>query len=91
MWDNDGYSKGPGGFLDKEGAVLPTFRVTINNVFKAVALFGPALYHQNPNVLVSRSCQPRFRPKRWASIPTTPTGCRNIKCWRREEQQSMRS
>lgn len=62
MW-KENYSKGPGGFLDKEGGVLPTFRVTINNVFKAVALFGPVLYHKNPNILVSADVPDEFPPE----------------------------
>ncbi len=52
MW-KDKYARGSGGFLDKEGGVLPQFRISVNKLFEAVALFGPALYHQNPNVLVS--------------------------------------
>lgn len=48
MWKGE-YAKGAGGFLDKstQGA-LPTFRMTVNRVFEAVALFGPVLYHRNP-------------------------------------------
>ena len=46
MWKGE-YAKGSGGFLDKrtQGA-LPTFRMTVNRVFEAVALFGPVLYHR---------------------------------------------
>ena len=61
MWQSE-YAKGASGFLDKEGGTLPTFRVTINNIFKAVALFGPALYHQNPNILVSPLLPPEIAP-----------------------------
>ncbi len=52
MW-SDKEAKGPGGFLDKSATKMPTFRMTVNRVFEAVALFGPALYHQNPNILVT--------------------------------------
>jgi hypothetical protein len=62
MWENQ-YSRGAGGFLDKEGGVLPTFRVTVNEVFEAVALFGPALYHKNPNVLVEPIVHEQFAPE----------------------------
>lgn len=55
MWKSE-YASGKGGFLDKNSfgsGGLPTFRMTVNRVFEAVALFGPALYHQNPNVMVT--------------------------------------
>lgn len=57
MW-RDKDAKGPGGFLDKSATKMPTFRMTVNRVFEAVALFGPALYHQNPNIL----CTPLTPP-----------------------------
>lgn len=65
MWA-DAYARGAGGFLDKEGGVLPTFRITVNKLFEAVAYFGPALYHQNPNVLVT--------PRRATQIPPEALG-----------------
>ena len=52
MWQEQ-YARGVGGFLDKSGGVMPNFRISVNKLFEAVALFGPALYHQNPNVQVS--------------------------------------
>ena len=43
MWKGE-YAKSPGGFLDKKAeGVMPTFRMTVNRVFEAVALFGPVL------------------------------------------------
>jgi hypothetical protein len=62
MWQ-DKYSRGPSGFLDKEGGILPTFRISVNKLFEAVALFGPALYHQNPNVQVSPLQPPEVSPE----------------------------
>lgn len=62
MW-KQGYSQGPGGFLEKGATQLPTFRMTVNRVFESVALFGPALYHQNPNILVSPVRRPDFTPE----------------------------
>jgi hypothetical protein len=52
MWHDD-YARAPGGFLDKTQQVnYPVFRMTLNRVFEAVALLGPALLHKYPNVNV---------------------------------------
>ena len=62
MWKGE-YAKSAGGFLDKkaEGA-LPTFRMTVNRVFEAVALFGPVLYHRNPVIQVTPRVTPPIEP-----------------------------
>lgn len=62
MWKGE-YAKSSGGFLDKgaQGA-LPTFRMTVNRVFEAVALFGPVLYHRNPVCNVSAKIPPSIDP-----------------------------
>lgn len=66
MWRND-YSGGKGGFLDKSNEDdKPRFRMTVNRAFEAVALFGPALYHRNPQVLVT--------PKHWPDIAPEALG-----------------
>jgi len=59
MWDKS-YAQGQGGFLEKgNSGSLPTFRMTVNRVFEAVALFGPVLYHKNPVIQVSpKVCPP---------------------------------
>lgn len=58
MWKGE-YAKADGGFLDKNAqGAMPTFRMTVNRVFEAVALFGPVLYHRNPTVQVT----PRMEP-----------------------------
>lgn len=64
MWKTE-YSKGSGGFLSKEASNknLPTFRMTVNRVFEAVALFGPALYHQYPQVMVTTVSPPQIAPE----------------------------
>lgn len=57
MWE-DGYSKGPDGFLREAGeAMRPTFKMTVNKPHEAVALFGPALFAKYPQVLA----EPRRR------------------------------
>src|SRR5688572_21167921 len=73
MW-NEGYARGSGGFLDKEGGVLPNFRITVNKLFEAVALFGPALYHRNPNVLVSPLPAVEVSPESLGIDPADPYG-----------------
>jgi hypothetical protein len=64
MW-NTQYSQGKGGFLSKDSnrSAMPTFRMTVNRVFEAVALFGPALYHQYPNVMVTTVKPPVIAPE----------------------------
>lgn len=60
MWDND-YATKQGGYLSEDSfgaSGFPTFRMTVNRVFEAVALFGPALYHRNPTIVV----QPKLPP-----------------------------
>ena len=89
MWQND-YAKGRGGFLDKESGVLPTFRVTINEVFEAVALFGPALYHKNPNVLVSPLLPAEIAPEALGIDPNDPYGMQEYQMLAMEEQKELR-
>ncbi len=62
MWKGE-YAKGVGGFLEKgTTGVLPTFRMTVNRVFEAVALFGPVLYHRNPSIQVNPKITPKIEP-----------------------------
>ena len=70
MWDKK-YSQAPGGFLDKDAA-MPTFRITVNKLFEAVALFGPALYAQNPNALVEPIIPPEVPPEALGIDPNDP-------------------
>ena len=63
MWKG-AYAKAPGGFLDKEAqGAMPTFRMTVNRVFEAVALFGPVLYHRNPRIQVTPRTIPDISPE----------------------------
>lgn len=71
MW-KDEYTRGNGGFLDKEGGVLPTFRIQVNKMFEAVALFGPALYHQNPRVSVTPLRSVDVAPEALGVDPSDP-------------------
>tara|TARA_Y100000401_G_scaffold25730_1_gene17987 strand:+ start:5552 stop:7858 length:2307 start_codon:yes stop_codon:yes gene_type:complete len=62
MWKGD-YAKSSGGFLDKKAqGAMPTFRMTVNRVFEAVALFGPVLYHRNPVIQVTPRVTPKIEP-----------------------------
>lgn len=62
MWQGE-YAKSSGGFLDKEAqGAMPTFRMTVNRVFEAVALFGPVLYHRNPAIQVTPRMLPEISP-----------------------------
>jgi hypothetical protein len=35
------------------GQLLPQFKISVNRMFDAVAMFGPSLYHQNPTIAVT--------------------------------------
>ena len=56
------------GFLDK-GGMLPTFRIQVNKIFEAVALFGPSLYAQNPNAMVEAILPPEVPPEAFGINP----------------------
>lgn len=56
MWQRE-YSHGTDGFLNGSGVHLPYFKMTVNRPFEAVAMFGPVLFHQYPEVTVT----PQFR------------------------------
>lgn len=40
------------GFLAGD-QLIPQFKISVNRMFDAVAMFGPALYHQNPTIAVT--------------------------------------
>jgi hypothetical protein len=86
MWQ-DHYARGNGGFLDKEGGVLPNFRISVNKLFEAVALFGPALYHQNPNILVNPLEPPEVPPEAIGIDPNDPYAMAEYQQLAAEEQQ----
>ena len=63
MWNGE-YAKSAGGVLDKDAqGAMPNFRMTVNRVFEAVALFGPVLYHRNPTVQVTPRMEPDIAPQ----------------------------
>lgn len=62
MWSDEYAMSKQGGFLAEDhfgSSGLPTFRMSVNPVSDAVRLFGPALYHRNPNIVV----EPKLPPK----------------------------
>lgn len=84
MWDKS-YSNGPTGFLDQE-ATLPKFRMSVNRIFEAVAMFGPALYHQNPNVLVAPRLGVNVSPLALGLDPMDPMAAQQ---WQIQQQQEQ--
>ena len=63
MWKEE-YATGMQGYLDKNSnSHLPTFRMTVNKPFEAVALFGPALLHRYPQVDVTSVNPPEIPPE----------------------------
>jgi hypothetical protein len=85
MWA-DSYARGGGGFLDKEGGVLPNFRITVNKLFEAVALYGPSLYHQNPNIQVSPTLPSPVPPSALGIDPADPYGMQEYQMLVAQEQ-----
>ena len=69
MWQEE--KKNASGFLEK-GAALPTFRMQVNRMFEAVALFGPALYHRNPDITVTSIDPPFIDPQMLGLSPEDP-------------------
>jgi len=70
MWKDEERSM-DGGFL-KKGAAMPTFRMQVNRMFEAVAVFGPALYHRNPDVMVTPISPPMIDPMELGINPEDP-------------------
>ena len=86
MWKG-AYAKSPGGFLDKEAqGALPTFRMTVNRVFEAVALFGPVLYHRNPRIQVSPRMSPTITPEAIGLDPSQPAHAQYWQMFEDEEK-----
>lgn len=56
---------------DDDGFRAPSMRMTCNRVAEMVQLFGPALYHKNPNRLVSPREFPAL-PRSFFGLPTDP-------------------
>lgn len=65
-----------GGFLQDTSAdvKMPMFQMSVNRAFEAVALFGPALYHQNPNVQVTLHQRPEITPEALGISPQDQFG-----------------
>lgn len=92
MWD-EAEMRGNGGFLDKQGGTLPNFRMVVNKPFEAVALFGPALYHQNPNVMVTPRLGMEIAPEALGIDSQDPYGMQEFQMLQMQEQmqQSVRT
>lgn len=65
MWDDEYAMSKQGGYLSQDSfgsSGMPTFRMSVNPVSDAVRLFGPALYHRNPNIVVQPKLPPKIEP-----------------------------
>lgn len=71
MWQQQ-RAEGPSGFLDKNSGMLPTFRISVNKLYEAVSIFGPALYYQNPTVLVDPLEYEQIPPEALGFAPDDP-------------------
>jgi hypothetical protein len=61
MWDKLKIKQS--GWLDDESQSLPSFRIQVNKVSDAVDLFGPAMIHQYPTVMVTATKPPVMPPE----------------------------
>ncbi len=50
MWDNKNFQQGAAG--TEQAFPAPNFRIKVGKVAELVELFGPTLYHRNPDVVV---------------------------------------
>ena len=62
LWQKEMEHARSSGFLEDAAGYFPKFRMSVNRLFEAVALFGPALYHQNPSVLATPLLPPEIAP-----------------------------
>lgn len=93
MWAKE-YASGKGGFLSKDSfgsGALPTFRMTVNRVFEAVSLFGPALYHQNPNIMVTTHAPAEFAPEAFGIDPADEMAMEQFGAMLGQEQATRRT
>lgn len=65
-------ARGPNGYLSGSDAPRPTFQMTINRVFEAVALFGPAMLQRYPQVTVTPIDYPFIPPEMLGIQPESP-------------------
>ena len=73
MWKDQYALAKDEGFLDSEcKAMFPKFRMQVNRAFEVVSLFGPSLYHQNPNVLVQAVLPPELSAEAFGLDPANP-------------------
>lgn len=88
MWDEQA-ARGNGGFLDKQGGTLPNFRMVVNKPFEAVALFGPALYHQNPTIMVTPRLGMEIAPEAIGISSQDPYGMQEFQMLQMQEQMQQ--
>lgn len=73
MWKEEYAVNSQGGFLSKEAkSSMPKFRMQVNKPFEAVALFGPTLFHNYPNILVEPVHPPEMSPEALGFNPADP-------------------
>lgn len=88
MWDESTAGK-QGGFLSQDSFGsngFPYFRMTVNKFFEAVALFGPALYHRNPNITVQPKLPPIMEPADLGMDPNDPVQAQALQAVMTQQQ-----
>lgn len=86
MWDMASKSTGgPGGFLDAN-TMMPKFRITVNKLFEAVTLFGPSLYHQNPDINIEAVLPPQIAPEALGIDSQDPMGMQQYQMMAMQEK-----
>lgn len=71
MWQEE-YAAGPDGYLESGEVNKPTFKMTVNRIFEAVAMFGPALMFRNPQSTVTANNPPEIDPFVFGVDPENP-------------------
>jgi hypothetical protein len=88
MWQDEKTIGKERGWLSS-GASLPNFRIQINKPFEAVALFGPSLFHQYPNILVNPVQRPQVLPEALGVDFNDPYAAEQYQAVQMQQQMDM--
>lgn len=91
MWDKLKIKQS--GWLDDDATALPSFRIQVNKVSDAVDLFGPAMIHQYPSVMVTATKPPVMPPEAVGIDPQDPQAMEqyHMLMMQRQAQESVKT
>lgn len=86
MWSKEQREKS--GWMEAN-ASMPTFKIQLNKPHEAVALFGPSLFHQYPNVLVNPVTRPEVLPEALGVDMTDPFAFEQYQMMQAQKQAEL--